>query len=228
MTVEIERFTDDDKIRARELQKHIDKTLSLIEDGHKEYIQGIARLGTYLLEVRSKKFWLLWVSEEGEPHSSFGGYLKSIQNRVDKGRTQLYQTISVAERLLPQVSENDIELMGITKASVLAQRVKQTGKLTPRLIATATDPHVTIEELRGEVLAGKEPVAADKEKYHDLGGFYATDDEWTEVQRGFEIARRSDPPVQPNWPESVQKKVIILKLVQEFLAGHEAEVVGQR
>ena len=56
-------------------------------------------MGALIYEVRSKRYWCLW------GYHSFNAYVKDVGEEVNKKRTQLYNAISVAERLLPSVPE---------------------------------------------------------------------------------------------------------------------------
>ena len=131
---------------AKQLLEDIHETLERISHGHNEFVTGFARLGTMLVEVKTKKYWKDW------GYDSFGKFVDHVKEKVNKGRSQIYNTISVAEKLLPYASEADIEKMGISKANELAKIVKITGKApTSSLLAFAKDPKVEVEEFKASL-----------------------------------------------------------------------------
>lgn len=224
MTTEIlkaEKFTEEDKSRADILKGAVGAVASQIKDAHLTAVRGFARLGNLLFEVRAKKYWLMW----GAP--SFGQYIKDLEDSTGLGRTQTYQAISVAEVLLPVTSEESIEKMGISKASELKKYMADTGrKPTKALIAKAEDENVTIAELRADLFKAQNGDGQDKGKYRDLKGFFATDEEWAEIQRAFSIAEKIDPVIPKETPQPVRLKEVLMRLCGEFISTYAAEVEG--
>lgn len=202
---------------AKQLLEDIHKTLEAIQHGHNEFVTGFARLGTMLVEVKQNKYWKDWGFE------SFGKFVQYVEEKVKKGRSQIYNTISVAEKLLPYVSESGIEKMGITKASILAKVVKETG-LEPSLEVkeAAVNPQVEADEFKATVYGNYKVQNMDNEKgkYRDLGGFFATDEEWQEIQEVFALAEKQDPPILNETSEWARRKEIIWRLCAEFKATY--------
>src|SRR5205807_8005498 len=106
---EILHFEPADVELAELVQADIEDCLYYIEESERGLTRNYAELGANLLQVRSKRFWLLW----GFP--SFSKYIESIKDQIQKGRTQLYHCIAIAEKLLPAVSQEELRDMGITK-----------------------------------------------------------------------------------------------------------------
>jgi hypothetical protein len=196
-----------------QLLEDIHKTLDAIQHGHNEFVTGFARLGTLMVEVKTNKYWKDWGYE------SFGKFVDHVKEKVNKGRSQIYNTISVAEKLLPYASESDIEQMGISKANELAKMVKATGEApTEQIIHHAKNPLFEVEEFKA-ILYEKYKVQKmddEKGKYRDLGGFFATDAEWDEIQEVFEVVAKVDPPIPAESSEWARRKEIIWRLVAEF------------
>ncbi len=117
--------------------------------------------------------------------------------------------------------------MGITKAGILSQYVRETGKVVPQeLIEQAIDPETKIEQFKAEVFSAahieQEPVG----KWRDLKGFFATDEDWSVIQRACVVAMHIDPVIPKTIPEWSQRKEILMRWAQEFLSAYEAEVGG--
>jgi hypothetical protein len=198
---------------AKQLLEDIHETLERISHGHNEFVTGFARLGTMLVEVKNHKYWKDWGYE------SFGKFVDHVKEKVNKGRSQIYNTISVAEKLLPYASEIQIENMGITKASELGKLVKMTGVgPTPEVIEWAVDPEIEADEFKAAIYDTYKVQKMDNEKgkYRDLGGFFATDEEWAEIQEVFEFVAKIDPPISQETSEWARRKEIIWRLVAEF------------
>jgi hypothetical protein len=202
---------------AKQLLEDIHETLERISHGHNEFVTGFARLGTMLVEVKNHKYWKDWGYE------SFGKFVDHVKEKVNKGRSQIYNTISVAEKLLPYASEADIEQMGISKANELARVVKVTGKApTSSLLEFAKDPKVEVEEFKASLYETMKVQKMDNEKgkYRDIGGFFASDEEWAEIQAVFELAAKIDPPIPQEYSEWARRKEIIWRMCADFKATY--------
>lgn len=223
--VEILRWNDDDAQLARATSKEIDVTLGEIARNEHDLAYNWVRLGELLLRVRSKQFWLLWADEQGQSFKSFSTYIQSLHGRVHKGRTQLYHCVGVAEKLLPFVSAEQLQAMGISKATVLKEAVAQTGRRpSETMIAKAVDPDVDIEELEATVFEEQHVKPEKKQRYWKLGGFYVTPDEKKEIEHAFDIARRTDPVIPKSTAEWAVLKEIMQRFAREYLATYEQAV----
>lgn len=197
--------------------------LNDIRRGELALASNFARLGSLLVQIRAKRYWQLW------GFHSWSAYIESIRGSVEKGRSQLYQVIGVAEQLLPVVSEQELVEMGISKAIELKRLLKSTGvKPSPEVVAKAKDPAVTIQELRAELATSTHSDEFPRPgTWYDLGGFYATPEERQEIERGFNCAIHTDPVIPLDWPEWARKKEVVTRLAQEYLATYEATVPAQ-
>jgi hypothetical protein len=198
----------------------VSKLLAQINSGETLLRTSLAQLGTVLLKVRTKKYWHAW----GFP--SFGAYIDSIKNQVGKGRTQLYQTIGVADKLLPFVTPDELANIGISKAILLKQSVEKTGK-TPsdEILDQAQDPKVDAAELKALLFKNSNGSPENgQETYFDLGGFYTTKEEKEEILRTFDVATKTDPVISNEIPEWARRKEIIQRLCMNYLAEYEALV----
>jgi len=170
--------------------------------------------------VRSRKFWIYWGFD------TFSKYIESIRDKVDRGRTQVYAIISVAEKLLPSVSEDDLATIGVSKAMELKRIVSQTGKQpSAQMVALAKDPNVTVDSLRLAIFEAHNVKPEHAGTWRDFGGFYATAEEWKELQRGYDIAAKTDPVISKDLPTWAKFKEVQTRLVREYLATYEQQVL---
>lgn len=206
---------------ATEVNTKIESLISNIHNGELALATGYVVLGAALLAVKENKYWVAL------GFSNFGEYIASIKDKIQVGRTQLYLYVATVEKLLPSISEKDLYEIGITKALELKRVVSQTGEQPPQeLIDLALDPKTTQLMLKGEVYKHLNLTPEDKGLYFDFG-FYVTEEEKTEIERGLDVAARVDPPVGNDWQENARKKEIMFRLVREFLATWEAEVTPE-
>lgn len=202
-------------VRAR-----IDKLVVEITSDQNALSQKMVRLGIALNEVKVLRYW------EGWGFDSYNRYLGSLKDKVAKGRTQLYGYQSVVEKLLPIAGEETLEKMGITKATELVHAMRITGRVpSEALLLEAANPKVTAEKLR-EKIADEWRIfrPEEKEKWFDIGGFFATKDEVREIEQAFEVATRTDPAIPADWPEDQRRKECTLRMAREYF-GTYAELV---
>jgi len=206
---------------AVEVNSKIVHLISNIHNGELALATGYVALGAALLAVKENKYWVAL------EFKNFGEYIASIKDKIQVGRTQLYLYIATVEKLLPSITEKELYNIGISKAMELKRVVSQTGEQPPQeLIDLALDPNTTQAILKGEVYKHLNLTPEDKGIYFDFG-FYVTEEEKTEIERGLNVAARVDPPVGNDWQENARKKEIMLRLVREFLATYEAEVTPE-
>ena len=211
-------LTATEKQEAEWTQNAVDSLLSQINSSESILRRDFAQLGTLLLRVRTKKYW------HALGYPTFGSYIDKIKDKVGKGRTQLYQVVGVAEKLLPWMSPDDLAKIGISKAIELKKYIDQTGKLPPDDVVTAAEnAEVGTAELKAILFQDKNP-QTEQGTYFDLGGFYATKDERDEINRAFDVAAKTDPVVSNEIPEWARRKEIIQRLCMNYLAEYEVLV----
>jgi hypothetical protein len=213
-TLLIESFSSEDKVEAKKVEEQIDSATSTILSATRTLASNYARLGSLLNQVRERKFWLLG------NYKSFGEYIKFVEKKYDIGHSQLYLGISIAQNLSPLLSEDTLCEIGITKAGVLSKYAEQSGVSTipEDLMALATDPKKKVDELRGEcALKLHNILPEEKGRWRDVGGFFASDEEWREWTQAIEIAKSVDPAIPHDQPEWLQLKQAALRLAQEFV-----------
>lgn len=199
---------------ADTLKVEIDSLLSSIRNQERSLATSQARLGWKLLQVQKEKRWVGWGFE------SFGGYIDAVRGYIDRGRASVYVMISVAEKLLPSISEEDLDNMGISRAQELARFVNQSGRQVPtHLLEMALDNGKRISELHVAVLEELNERGEVKGNWFDVGGFYALPDEKKELEQAFGWAKNI-LELNPDLPDHQVRKEIILALARDFLSSN--------
>ena len=222
----VQNWTDDQKLEAQTIQHRLEVTLDEIQERQDGLEKNFAQLGTDLLKVQQQKFWILY----GE-YRSYNAWLKSVEPRIRKGRSQLYAVKTIAETLLPYAGEEDLVEMGVSKASALASAVKKSGKPpSDKLLNEAKDDKVTVEKL-GELIAESYGARDEGEKgtWYSLGGVFYNPEEKAEFLRAVAVACKIDPVlpyVIEKWEDATapQKKEILWRMSSTLLAEYESQV----
>ena len=220
------------KEAALQKQAEIDEILNSISAHELRLAKSYARLGSKLKEMKANFYWMSLGYER------FSAYLEFIRGRIGRERSQVYAILSVAETLLPAMTEEQLETVGITKAHELKRLMKEGGNIESefvdkdyaaeavRIMDYAADPKVTAKQLRvkvNELLHVTEDVQG---LWLDLGGFYATQDERKEIEQFWELGKRLLAP-KDEQQEHVWKKVVFMDAVREATstwAGEAANV----
>jgi hypothetical protein len=219
----IENWTPEQKEDAQKTKDCVEKLVIDIKNQQESLETNFARLGNELLRVRSNKYWIMW------NFNRFNDYLENVASSVYKGRTQLYATISIAERLLPISSEQDVVDMGISKASALANAIKKADGKKPSeaLLASAKDSKITIPQFAAQIAEEYEFKSDfDKGLWFDLSGVFLSADEREEFYRAVRAACLTDPPISPileNWSDNKAahlRKDILQRWIMSFLSEH--------
>lgn len=219
------------KSAALEKQAEIDELLGQISAHELRLAKSYARLGSKLKEVKTEQYWMVLGYER------FSSYLEFIRGKIGRERSQVYAILSVAETLLPLMSESQLETIGITKSHELRRLVNEGGSIeaeitdpnnqsedtfgTIRLLDYAADPKVTAKQLRvkvNEVLHVHEP---DQGLWFDLGGFYATPDERKEIDQFWELGKKLLAP-KDETEDWKWKKIVFMDAVRECIGEWSA------
>jgi UDP-N-acetylglucosamine transferase subunit ALG13 len=208
---EIDPFTDEDRSEADAISKDMEHTIDSIRSGELRLATSYARLGSLLLKVKQKQHWIYY------GYQSFGKYIDDLRGKIGRQRSQLYNVVSVAERLLPSMTEADLEQIGVTRANELAKFVKQSGRnVTPELLEIALDPKQSVDKLHVAVMEALHQKADPKGTWWDASGCYLLPDERKEVNQAIGLAMITDPPISRDLPDHEIWKHVILKFAREF------------
>ena len=230
------------KEAALQKQAEIDELLGQISAHELRLAKSYARLGSKLKEMKSNFYWMSLGYER------FSAYLEFIRGKIGRERSQVYAILSVAETLLPAMTEEQLETVGITKAHELKRLLKEGGNLNAvlyepvewmeqnefvknlgavPLIDYASRPGVTAKQLRvkvNELLHVTEDVQG---LWLDLGGFYATQDERKEINLFWELGKRLLAP-KDEQQEFVWKKVVFMDAVREAVSTWAGEAANDK
>ena len=215
----IQPFSEIAQQNAEQVASEVDWLLDQIHAHELRLGSSYARLGALLLEVKKNQYWITY------GYQRFGSYMDFVRGKIDRRRSQVYEFLSVAEALLPYLTEGQLEDIGITKAHELKRFVKMSLVRPPvQLMDAALDPKITSAELRVEVNKILHHEEEPQGRWRDLGGAYWADEEWAEYQQAFELARRVDPPIPINTPDHVVLKIVLSRFSQEFIGTYSEEI----
>ena len=183
---------------------------------------GYAQLAYALLNVRENRDW------ETGGYSSWSAYMSHVSNTYHIGNKQLYHYMSAVRELSGVVESEDLNEIGISKASVLAEAHRIHGKIPEQtkdglpFLEIAKDSGTTAKGLRKEIAEVFHKTEDEKGDWMDLEcAFFVDKNEKEEIQHAFSLARQVDPPINNNLKESAQTKEIVLRLCREFIATYE-------
>ena len=129
------------KDAANKLAEDIDELLGQIAGHEIKLARSYARLGGFLREVKNQQYWIAY------GYDRFSSYLEFVRGRIGRERSQVYAILSVAEALLPLMTESELETVGITKAHELRRLVGQGGNVRAEIL----DPEDQTEDACGSV-----------------------------------------------------------------------------
>ena len=215
------------KDAALKLSEDIDALLGQISAHELRLAKSYARLGGLLREVKNQQYWMTY------GYDRFSSYLEFVRNKIGRERSQVYAILSVAEALLPLLTEGQLEDIGITKAHELRRLVGQGGNVhaeildpddqtedtcgSVQIMDYASRPGVTAKQLRvkvNELLHIHEDVQG---LWLDLAGFYATPDERKEIDQFWDIGRRLFG-TKDEQPDHIWRKEVFLAAVRESVS----------
>lgn len=172
------------------------------------------KIGILLTKVSAGQYWSLAGCD------SFGQYMQTLEERFNRGRTQLYVYFGIVRDLLPEVGEKQLSEMGLEKAKLVRKAKKQTGVLpNQEILDAATDSTVTTEDFKKILLGDKTPPPETEGAYHELT--YFADDELQEtIESAINLAYKTDPVDPPTTPTEIRTGSALGKMAMEFLGSH--------
>lgn len=208
MTTEITIETPAE-ILLQELDNLTDKIVE-----HDAYLNtGFVRLGVLVQKIRTEKCW------KSRGYANFGEYVQYLAGRVKRKRSYIYQCKSIAEKLLPQLSEETLGEMGISKANELKKLAVNSQKLIPQEVIDLALSGDT-DEVKASVETILNPSTVEQGKWYDFGGFYLTESEREGLEEAYDLALKTDPVVAHDIPEHIQKKEVVMRWCMEFLSTY--------
>ena len=107
---------------AHALREAIYEQLGGLSSAEVALDHGYARLGLLLAEFKKTEAW------RKLDYPNFDNFMSEIYTRFNRGRSQTYAIMSVAEKLLPLMSADDLDSMGISKAQEIKRMYAATGR----------------------------------------------------------------------------------------------------
>lgn len=206
---DVEFFGPPDQDEGLTLRDRVNELLNQITTHERTLAGSYIRLGLLVNKAIQGRFWIGWGYE------SSGAFIDSIKNRIGRERSAIYECASVAEKLLPQINEADLERMGISRASLLKKFVQTTSRrVPPELLSAALDNSVTIAQFKSIVYNSMKQDEPIKGKWYDWG-FYATPEEYAEIQQAVKLV-----PINGNVPDWASRLEIILSFAREFYSSN--------
>lgn len=210
-----------------DLRQEIDTLLDQINSHEMRLSHGYAKLGGLLREAEVSGKWKEWGFDR------FTLYLAYVGDKINRQKSQVYAILSAATDLLPYMSEEKLEEIGITKAHELRRFVKASGRrpdiemadtdedwdvgLIP-LLEYAARPNVTAAQLRLQINKLLHQEESPQGYWYDLKGCYFTPEEkktWeTAVELGIRYAE-----ADPLSSDHEQLKAALLNMAQECIAS---------
>jgi len=216
---------------AQKLGRDIDTLLDSINTHELRLATSYARLGGLLREVKIHAYW------QAFGYDRFSSYLEFIREKIDRRRSQLYAILSVAEVLLPYLSEEKLEEIGISKAHELRRLVREGGNLDSmiddgpdtyvQLMDYAADPKVTAAKLRVKVNELLHQTEQPQGYWYDFGGAYLLPDEKKEIEQFWELGRKILGLAEES-SEHVWKKEVFLASARESVGQWQGELSDAR
>lgn len=216
----LQAYTPEQKAAAAAALAKVDELADAV-GGHVIGLEAnFVRLGSAMHEVYRHQYWMVG------GHGSFGKYLKSLEPRVKRGRTQLYHCLGVVQDLLPFITEEDLTEIGITKAIVLRKAFANGGGDAATEAALLLQAKTATKEELEELVGDKSEDDDGPGKWMSFGGARYTDEERAEFMRAVNITLRTDPPIDiggtvKKWsevPPQAKKEVLF-----RWLAGFVVE-----
>jgi hypothetical protein len=221
------------KEAAIRLSEDIDSLLGQIAGHEIKLARSYARLGGLLREVKNQQYWIAY------GYDRFSSYLEFVRGRIGRERSQVYAILSVAEALLPLMTEAELEAVGITKAHELRRLVGQGGNVRTEILDPddqtedscgsvqimdyASRPKVTAKQLRVKVNELLHIHEDRKGLWLDLEGFYATPDERKEIDQFWEVGKTLFGPKDER-SDHIWKKEVFMAAVRECYSTWVNEV----
>jgi hypothetical protein len=225
------------KDAALQKRAEIDELLGQISAHELKLARGYARLGSMIREVKVNQYWITY------GYNRFTEYLEVIREKIGRERSQMYGYLSVAESLLPALTEGQLEEIGYSKAQELRRLVNQGGSLTAEVALKsdrpeigdefiaitdyASDPKVTAKQLRVKINEILHVTEYSQGLWLDLGGFYATTEERKEIDQFWTLGKALLSPKDEE-QEHTWKKVVFMDAIRECVSTWQGEVQNGR
>ncbi len=202
-----------DKAEGEKLLAEAEKAISELSGAESVLNHGYAKLAVLFNSIQNNAYYELLEFD------SMGKYLESLTAKYNKGRTQLFGYTSTAKALLPYITPDELNAIGINKAKELTRVVKSTQtKPSDDILKAAIDPKVTLADLQKLLVDQHKIPAVEKGTWYDrlAQGFYATAEEKTLFDEAFSKALRI-AQTPDTVTDHLKRKIVLCMWAQEFL-----------
>jgi hypothetical protein len=207
MSDEIRNVPADERLEA---VRHRAECLAVAD---KDVEKGYAQLGLMIFEVAELQLWRLH-------HETFRDYLRSLAMVSKKSAGVLHQYFLTVRDLIDTFTPAQLEVIGITKAIRLRAAKDYAIVLPAAVVSAALDPLVSVKDLK-KVIGEALKMPEEDGDWMDLdAAFYVSAEERATIEDAINAAEHCDPVTKRTISASMQRKDIVLKWAQEFLATY--------
>jgi hypothetical protein len=204
---------------AQEKLQEVETLVSKLAEAEGQLEKGYAHLAFLLRDVSEQRYWM-------GVYDNFGDFLTHLSQRYNVGKSQLYNYLSTAKALGGEITEEQLNQMGISKALALRAAKEATGTISSAIVDRALDPKVTVKDLKKILFDAGSLTKPEPGDWIDLDfSCYVTEEERKEIQDACNAARHVDPPIDERQPQFLQRKEILLRFSREFLAAYPGDVI---
>lgn len=176
------------------------------------------KLGALLVKFKAAEYWRTL------GYQTFADFMLELRDKYNRGRTQLWSYLTVAEKLLPIIPAATLEEIGITKALEIKRALASGKTIPPEIIEAARKQTTTIKELRAALGAALNfSMGGQPGTWFDFNGTYLTAEEREEFRQAVKLTITL-LEIAPHVPEHIQRKEIFFAWLREFIGTHAAEV----
>jgi hypothetical protein len=175
--------------------------------------RGYAHLGRLLLEVSDLQLWRV-------QYDTFKDYLQIVSKISKRSVGQLQQYLITFRDLSDVLTMDQLEQIGITKATQLRKAKDYAIVFPARIVDAALDFHVTASELK-KLISTTLKLPEDDGDWMDLDfAFYVSPEERETIESALRVAARIDPPIKNSISTSAQNKEAMLRLCMDMLSTY--------
>ena len=178
---------------------------------------GYAHLGWLLFEVSSMRFWMV-------KFGTFKEYLESVAAISKKTPGQLQRYMLTVRDLSGTFNPEELESMGITKATQLRVALDYAIVLPTEITKAALDPKVTVKDLKKLISTTLKMPQEEPGDWMDLEmEFMVTPEQRATIEQAVTAAMHTEPVTKLAISKSAQMLDVIMKFAQEFLGAHSGD-----
>ena len=129
------------KVVAAEKLQETEALVAKLAAAEGQLEAGYAKLAYALQDISEHRYW------QGT-YKSFGEFVQHISTKYNLGKSQIYNYLATARDLGDDVTEAQLNTMGISKALALREAKNNTGTIPPAIVERALDPTITVKDIK--------------------------------------------------------------------------------